>query len=90
MINNQLVYNPYVYYRPQLVELAPQLITGSHPPRPIKVCHLGQAAVAAAQGPPRAHPVEGPISIIEFVETISGWWFGTCFFHILGIIIPID
>ena len=23
-------------------------------------------------------------------EICPGWWFGTCFFHVLGIVIPID
>ena len=28
--------------------------------------------------------------IIMLSIEIAGWWFGTCFFHILGIVIPTD
>ena len=26
----------------------------------------------------------------HYYKNEAGWWFGTCFFHILGIVIPID
>ena len=32
-----------------------------------------------------------PMEVVFFTPCITGWWFGTCFFHfIMGIILPID
>ena len=55
---------------------------------PLEVSH-----VHAEHQPFRTRP-RGPLKVVHVrhIARITGWWFGTwlLFFHILGIIIPID
>ena len=39
-----------------------------------------------------AHDAAGAIPVKCFLgnQDMAGWWFGACFFHILGIILPFD